>query len=934
MNETDAIQRIKDIYHAVKESPRLLCTAFLLLFAIPTIFYLANRINYHFQDDKTYQKANAVTQHVGERISVINTVLASMVGLHDVSSDLDYNKLLRFSDDILKNARYIKNLGRYEKITHEQRDTFESIMSHNGYSDFSIARINEIGRFSAQDKQDTYYPISVAGPVYATIPGLIGTDFRALPGFSEAIENMEISNASTIIELPDAWPLKGDLIALRPIARKDSSEPASHTASQTGLDADAGGFWLTLNLERMFSGLTKIVTHFDISINLVNANGSEPVYSARNRSGQTLFLTWLYPKKSVEEVWTISSSTKLVITLERSVGLTLITLVFTIASTFLVILISCSYTKHVVDRRQSEIEHIEGLQNLFREREKAEKTLNSVQDAIITLDAELRIVHINPAAVIQFNTRASAIVGQPIQSLAQFHRATDDTRLLNLDSELRNVTHNSKKELDVIPAGHVDEDFVLRMSLSSSRDHEGVVTGHVMVLRDISHERRLTRKLAYQANYDALTGCTNRYFFEQSLERLIEEMPSTGLTHTLCYMDLDQFKIVNDTCGHRAGDQLLIELTKSLQLMIRDQDILSRLGGDEFGLILVGVDKEAATAVATRIYEFFQKYIFTHQGNTFSITASIGVVHIDTLCANSKDVMAAADIACYEAKDSGRNSMSIYSENDEGMTERSEELNWLPRLQTALHNNEFRLHVQAVASLTPARDEPLVTHFEFLLRLADKDGLEVTPWQFIQAAERYDLMRDIDRWVIRNALQNVAQQSTGPGSNCSFSINLSGQSAADPTLKSFIQNQFQVHKVDPSRIWFELTETAAISHFSVAVDLIKSIRTTGAKVALDDFGSGLSSFGYLKNLPVDIIKIDGQFVKEIVRNPIDREMVRAIHRVGESMNIETVAEFVEDLATVEELRRIGVNYAQGYYIGRPAPVDQAIASLTNKPKAA
>lgn len=934
MNHTQLANWLHARCRTLADSPKFICAAFVLLFVFPVIIYTASKINIHVLQDKAEQNTILVSQHVGKRISVVNTVLASMAGLHKGSSDLDNDNLLRFSNDILKNANYIRNLGRYEKLKHKQRDSFESLMSHNGYSDFSIAQINDSGRFSVRAKHDTYYPISIAGPLQATVPGLVGTDLNSLSGFTKAFESIGSSELPSIISLPSAWPLKGDLIALRSVRQTKAEHGTTLPPATTESGSHIGGFWLTLDIHNLFDGLSDTVNDYDVSIVLTNMDQQTSLYSAKSENKQTLFLSWLYPGESFENVWSLSPDTSLIITLEQDVGLTLETLLFAFGMTFLITVIACMFTAHVLTRRKTDIERREGLQNLFMERDKAEKTLNSVQDAIITLDPDLCVVHINPAAVIQFNTRAATIIGQPLHSLTRFHTASDNAAPLNIEVELAALGHNSKKEFDVVPAGQSEEDFVLRMSLSSSRDHEGMVTGHVMVLRDISHERRLTRKLAYQANYDALTGCTNRYFFEQSLDRLIYEMPTTGHSHTLCYMDLDQFKVVNDTCGHRAGDQLLIELTKSLQLMIRDQDILSRLGGDEFGLILVSVDKECATEIAERIYDFFQKFIFSHQGNTFSVTASIGVVHIDTLCANSKDIMASADIACYEAKDRGRNSMSVYSKSDEGMTERSEELNWLPRLQTALQNNEFRLHAQAVASLSPKQGEQSITHFEFLLRLANEDGSEVTPWQFIQAAERYDLMRDIDRWVIRNALQSVARYSEGAGSDCSFSINLSGQSAADPTLKSFIQNQFQLHKVDPTKVWFELTETAAISHFSVAVDLIKSIRSTGAKVALDDFGSGLSSFGYLKNLPVDVIKIDGQFVKEIVKNPIDREMVRAIHRVGESMNIETVAEFVENQAIVEELRLIGVNYAQGYHIGRPVPIAQAMAMLNDQSRAA
>ena len=913
-------------------------TALSIALAIPTVIFIANKINLHQLEDLGTQDAHTIVQGVSERIGVINTVLASLVGLHDVTTDLDNDKLVRFSKDILKNAAYIRNLGSYSRLPHEQRVSFEANMQDEGYADFSIGQFEESGEFSARADKQIYYPAFVAGPAQLTLPKFSGTDLGALPGFSEALERIGANNSITLMQLPDLWPMRGDLIAIEPVYE---SEPIGDeitgdetTDHETTSQVNTGGFWLTLDIEHLFDGLSEEIRQFDASVELIDTDKHALIHSIQKKDKQTLFLTGLYTQPSIQETWQISPSTKIIITLKQSVGLTAGTLAFIVISLVLIFLLSFLYVSRELKRCSTELEREAGLRALVKEREKAEKTLNSMQDAIITLDPALNVVHINPAAAVQFNTRSSFVVGKPFSSFAQFQIATDDRHVLNFETLLANLAHNDKREIDVIPAGHGDEDFVFRMSLSSSRDHDERATGHVIVLRDISHEKRLSRKLAYQANYDALTGCTNRFYFENSLERLISEMPATGLTHTLCYMDLDQFKIVNDTCGHRAGDQLLIELTNSLQHLIRKQDILSRLGGDEFGLILVGLSEEKATEVSARIYEFFQKFIFAHNGNSFSITASIGIVHINSQCATSKDIMAAADIACYAAKDSGRNSISVYSKTDESMAERSEELNWLPRLQNALQNDEFRLHAQAVASLHGHDGDYPITHFEFLLRLANPDGTEVTPWQFIQAAERYDLMREIDRWVICNALKTVAQYADGAGYGCSYSINLSGQSAADPSLKLFIQDQIALHQVDPSSIWFELTETAAISHFSIAVDLIKNIRSTGAKVALDDFGSGLSSFGYLKNLPVDVIKIDGQFVKEIVNNPIDREMVRAIHRVGESMNIETVAEFVENQAIVDELVLIGVNYAQGYHLGKPMPVAQALAALVDSPKAA
>ena len=821
-----------------------------------------------------------------------------------------------------------RNVGRYAHVPHEQRDAFESRLSHNGYSDFSIAQIDSTGRFAPRAEHTHYFPVSVAGPSNTVAPALLGFDLGNQPDLADKLAKNATTGEHTIVMVPSEWPIKADIMILRSAVAMNNRQP------NAPVDTHTGGYWLALDVPRLFSGLASVTDQFDVTVELVEADSKQRIFFKPRKQNERLYFTGLFNPSQTENAWMISSSTKMVITLEQSMGLSQTTLLVAGVLIVLVITASLFLTSHLVAQRTSELEHHEGFKRLSFEREKAEKTLNSVQDAIITLSTDLTIVHINPAAVLQFNTRASAVIGKSLDSLSQFHRANKNRSLLDVRSELASLTHNVKKDIDVIPAGHLDDDFILRMSISSSTDYAGSPTGHILVLRDISHEHRLSRKLAYQANYDSLTGCTNRHYFDQSLERLLAEMPKTKQTHTLCYMDLDQFKVVNDTCGHRAGDQLLIELTKNMKLFIREEDILSRLGGDEFGLILVDVDRHEATMISNRVFEFFQNFHFSHQGNTFSVTASIGIVHIDSSCATSKDIMASADIACYAAKDSGRNSMSVYSKSDESMTERSEEMNWLPRLQTALQNNEFRLHVQAVASLAPEHPDLPITHFEFLLRLANKDGTEVTPWQFIQAAERYDLMREIDRWVIKNALSTVAEYRDGPGSNCSYSINLSGQSAADPTLKAFILEQIYEHNIDPSKIWFELTETAAISHFSVAVDLIKSIRSAGAKVALDDFGSGLSSFGYLKNLPVDIIKIDGQFVKEIARNSIDREMVQAIHRVGESMNIETVAEFVENQEIVDVLKKIGVNYAQGYHIGKPVPVAQAIAALDPPRKAA
>jgi len=444
---------------------------------------------------------------------------------------------------------------------------------------------------------------------------------------------------------------------------------------------------------------------------------------------------------------------------------------------------------------------------------------------------------------------------------------------------------------------------------------------YTVVLRDVSAERALTRELEYQANHDSLTGTWNRFYFEKRLAVLVESAKKKGMTHALVYMDLDQFKIVNDTCGHAAGDRLLRELTRNLDAVLRPGDVLARLGGDEFGLLVVNANHEEGVQVAERIFNFFQNSVFYHEGKAFPVRASIGFVPISEHTGDVGDVMSAADMACYTAKDGGRNNLNVYSEENAHIAQRHQEMNWLPRLQTALKDDHFQLLVQGVAE-TQSKS---IEHYEFLLRLRRSDGTVVTPMQFIQAAERYDLMKDIDRWVIRAATLEIAAHREALGGECTFSINLSGQSAADSSLLPFIQECLETTNVPASCIWFEITETAAITHFQVATELFQKLRTMGAKVALDDFGSGLSSFGYLKNLPVDVIKIDGQFVRNLQNDHIDREMVRAIHRVAQTMGIVSVAEFVETENALTQLAEIGVDLAQGYHIAHPCSLEEAIA---------
>lgn len=903
-------------------SPQAICLVFLGLFAVPVVLYSSYTLNFHNENARIDESANTIIHDVGGRIAEIKTFMASLVGLHYSSSSLEDDELMIFSQEIRAQNNFISGVGRYEKINHAEREDFELRMSETGLFNFKITDIADTGSARARSTQQYYYPTSLLEPMEPGNLKLLGADLGAVDDLISLLDSITENNETLLSTFPDSWPTGGDLVLFRPVYL---GKRAPSIAADRLLQS-AGGFWISIDLEALLAGVNPKIRDFDLSIDIVADGTRQSLHAQHGAPEVATYLSSLYARSSHAEEWR-SGTSSVVVKLQHDIGYTKETLGVTLITLIGLILVSSTYTMHIVGRRKALHDQLASRDAVFKEREKAETTLNSVQDAIITLDEDMRVVHINPAAVIQFNTKSSNAIGRPLSNIVQFQIVGEPFAIFNVERALENLALNSKGEFDVAPVGQDHSDFVLRLTLTSTYHVNGIASGHVLVLRDISHERRLTRKLAFQANHDSLTGCTNRHYFEQMLAGLIDELPFTQNTHTLCYMDLDQFKVVNDTCGHRAGDRLLTELTENLRMLIGDDDVLSRLGGDEFGLLMVNVTPTQAMERSQRIFDFFQNYVFHHDEKAFAVRASIGIVHIDEACVSMMDIMAAADIACYAAKDSGRNTMYVYSKTDDAMAERSVELNWLPRLQNALQNDEFRLHVQAMASVQELPGNDAIHHFEFLLRLANPDGSESTPWQFIQAAERYDLMRDIDKWVIRNALQKVSQLKGGPAQHCSFSINLSGQSAADPGLKHYIREQIAHFQVDPSLIWFELTETAAISHFSVAVDLITDIRALGSKVALDDFGSGLSSFGYLKNLPVDIIKIDGQFVREIARNKIDREMVKAIYQVGQSMGIQTVAEFVESQDIVDVLTDIGIHYAQGYHIGKPCPVEDAVALL-------
>ena len=553
---------------------------------------------------------------------------------------------------------------------------------------------------------------------------------------------------------------------------------------------------------------------------------------------------------------------------------------------------------------------------LFEEKELLRVTLSCIGDAVITTDTEGSVTYLNPVAEAMAGCSSDDAKGLPLQDVFQIVNAETNEPAFNpVEKVLRNketVSLNSHALL----IQRNGEAFPIEDSAAPIRDQNGSIVGVVLVFRDVSHAQKMAMEMRYQATHDALTGLINRHEFERRLKQVLERDEGAG-EHTLLYLDLDQFKIVNDTCGHLAGDELLKQLTGLLQAKLRKNDTLARLGGDEFGLLLEKCSSGPALRLAEVLRQTVQEFRFVWEERVFSLGISIGLVTFSSGEQTFSDVLRMADTACFLAKDNGRNRVQLYSSDDKNLEKRRGEMGWVERLHKALDKQRFVLYSQRIMPLSGSSTNS--NHYEILLRMKGENGELIPPMAFIPAAERYGLMPQIDRWVISNAFAQYASSHPSDRTKDTCTINLSGASICDEHLYDFVVEQFKQSQVDPAGICFEITETAAIANLTQAVALIRKLKGLGCRFSLDDFGSGMSSFTYLKHLCVDYLKIDGAFIKGMISDPIDHAMVEAINHIGHVMKIQTIAEWVEDESFLEALRRIGVDYAQGYAIEEPRP---------------
>jgi diguanylate cyclase (GGDEF)-like protein/PAS domain S-box-containing protein len=558
---------------------------------------------------------------------------------------------------------------------------------------------------------------------------------------------------------------------------------------------------------------------------------------------------------------------------------------------------------------------------------RAMATLDAMGESVITVDADSRIDYLNHAAEILLGQSANQILGKTFPEVAAL-LDENDRRPLG-DPVQRALSGGARtaaaRRAVLVPGSGGAERFVEVSVTALQLDGKETAGGLVLVLHDTSELRGLTRQMTYQASHDALTGLVNRREFERRLQEALDSAQTSDIGHAFCYLDLDHFKVVNDTCGHTAGDNMLREIASLIKDTVRDSDTVGRIGGDEFALLLVGCPLEKARQIADNVVRSVDDYRFVWKDKIFNVGVSIGLVEIGRDSGSIEDIINSADSACYVAKKQGGLHVHVYSAREEASARHSGEIHWLLKLQGALRDNKFELYFQPIvhARAGGVRGPAL----EVFVRLAAENGQPASPpAEFIRAAERYRLMPHVDRWVVQAVLAALGRGGLKLPPGRSVAINIAGQTLGDAEFLEFVVECFDHTGANPNDICFEVTETSVVANLDHAQRFIDVLHGMGCEFALDNFGSGLSSFSTLKTLPMDYLKIDGSFIKNLAGDSVNQAMVAAMIDLSRSLNFRVVAEHVEDQLALDTVTGMGIDFVQGFIVGRPQPLSMVPAA--------
>lgn len=895
-----------------------------LLVVIITLFIVTKNYESKERMSQFKRQAEQLHSHFQERLNAGVEVLYSLRSFFISSVYVDSHDFSKFTKYTLARYPEIQALEWIPRLHHSLRPEYES--SSGGSPDIvrQILERDELGSFQPAAERDFYYPITYIEPFKGN-ERAFGYDVASHPTAKQALyrarETNGLSFTAPITLVQESGEQRGVVAYLQ----------INHGWVDAGLSNEgvvAAVYRMGDFIGSVLESREDLASYIDIELFDITGD-PKLIFSSVNESMiRNINLKWssdyIIGGRSYQFKYTAKPEFYMLLFQWSSWIVLLAGMIFTaLLGGWLL-----SLTGRTLRVGQLVGEKTASLQYEVEERRRAEQELRKVSKAVefspnmmLITRTDGEIEYSSPKFTEETGYSAEDVIGQNIEMLHYARLGETSYRDLWHELENREVWRgeivNRKKSGDL---------YWAQVSIAPIYDLDEELTHYVVTLQDITENRLISEQISYQASHDQLTALVNRREFEVRLETLLKTQCQVGAQHAFCFLDLDQFKVVNDTSGHVAGDELLRQISALLQDRVRLNDTLARLGGDEFGILLHNCPLEKARIVAEDVRNTIAQFKFCWEQQVFSIGVSIGVVEINEHSAGLTEILKHADSACYTAKDSGRNRVHLYSVGNEMLAQREGEMQWVSEINSALDENRFVLYGQLIV---PLQNPQLKPDIEILLRMKGRDGNIVPPGAFLPAAERYQLSGQIDQWVVDHAFawlkRNFTQFSQYFG--C-CAINLSGGSLGDPNLKQTIISHLDNSSMLSYKVKFEITETSAIANLSEAQRFINALKAYGCQFSLDDFGSGLSSFAYLKNLPVDNLKIDGQFVKGILDDKLDLAMVKSINDIGHVMGKVTIAEFVENDEVRELLREIGVDYGQGYGLGFPEPLDLLLQQVS------
>ena len=858
--------------------------------------------------DQLRDNAQLVFQNTQETLHAGVHVLDGYQAYFKTVDVVDYRKLEEYSRTIRKEHPYIYMTQYMTRVNNHELADFIRKRRFEGYATFRVTEYdtNEYRTLIPVSERDVYYPLVFIDPMDIPSLPLLGFDVLSFPLIRDAVEE-SIKTGKVRASKPYNLHTGGTgYVIISPVYTTDN---LPETISQrydmaTRLVAIAISTENILNSIEINDNESLTYSYFDEETRSHTISRSINSSAINNKSLFPIY-TKYHSLNVAGQIYALQMKRQL-----RWSDLDYEWIAFAVIATAAFSLLLFNFV-HL--RIQSARESQRAQAEIFQEREHAQVTLHSISEAVITTDIDKHIIYMNPIARRITGWNEEEAIGMPLDTVFRLLDEKEREPIKSTVDECLSRQGTVQFQEPAILVNKNADEFAVENSSSPIRGHNGQPIGAVLVFRNITHIRNLSKKMEYQATHDALTGLINRHEFEHQLKIAVNTAREDNRTHAICYLDLDQFKIVNDTCGHIAGDQLLKEIAALMPNSIRSSDCLARLGGDEFGVLMFDCPIRKAEKVADSLRAAIRDFTFSWDKKTFDIGVSIGLVPIGKDCGSVQDVLRRSDSACYIAKDLGRNRVHLYTPDDIEISKRHGELQWITRIKNALEHDHFLLVLQAIKPVSGTSDR---VHYEVLLRMDEGNGSIIPPMSFIPAAERYDMMPLLDKWVINSTFRLMREEQDNNSKHV-YNINLSGQTLCDTEILGFIREQIDHFGINTSDLCFEITETAVIANLSLAIDFIGRMKKMGCMFALDDFGSGLSSFAYLKKLPVDFIKIDGEFVRDITDDLMDRAIVSAINDIGHEIGLITVAEYVENEEILKLLQQLGIDYVQGFAVDKP-----------------